>query len=278
VVKSREVSDTDLAVAVEADLVAHVARLYEPPEGEVHRVGGAVWFVTGLREAYANGVLRSDLSGEDPGSEVDRLLAPFRSRSLPMSWWVFAPIGGPARAVDGALRSHGFTLDSDRPGMGLDLAGLRPAVPPAGATVERVRDAESFGEWGMVVGRAFQDQDFSNGPSVRAGLAMGFGDDVPFRHYLCRIDGAPVGASTLSLGAGVVGGSGVAGLANIATVPERRGRGIGVAVAGAALQEARALGLRIGALSADQAGIHVYEKLGFHAVSRHLTYVWHPPV
>ena len=129
-------------------------------------------------------------------------------------------------------------------------------MPPSGAIVERVRDARAFGDWALVVGRAFEDEDFSNGPSVRAGLGMGFGDDVAFRHYLCRIDGAPVGASTLSLGARV------AGLANIATVPEHRGRGIAVAVAGAALEDARALGLRIGVLSADRAGIRVYEKLG----------------
>ena len=103
-----EVSDADLAAAVEADLVAHVAGLHEPPEGEVHRDGDTVWFSTGLPETYANGVLRADLSGPDPGAEVDRLLTPFRSRSLPMMWWVFAPIGGPAERVDVrcAARTH----------------------------------------------------------------------------------------------------------------------------------------------------------------------------
>ena len=154
--------------------------------------------------------------------------------------------------------------------MGMELERLRPAVPPDGAEVERVRDAASFRDWADVVCRAFEDEDFANGPSVRVGLAMGFGDDVPFRHFLCRMDGTAVGASTLSLGAGV------AGLANIATVPEWRGRGIGVAVAGAALEDARTRGVRIGALSADEAGIRVYEKLGFHAVCRHLTYEWRP--
>jgi GNAT superfamily N-acetyltransferase len=264
------VSDADLAAAVEADLVAHVARLHEPPIGEVHREDGAVWFTTGLREPYANGVLRADLSGASPGAAIDGLLAPFRSRSLPMMWWLFSSIAGLPGSVTEALRSRGLVPDTDRPGMGLDLTELRPAPTPDGAVIERVRDRAAFRAWALVVGRAFEDGDFANGPSVRAGLAMGFGDDAAFRHYLCRIDGAPVGASTLSLGAGV------AGLANIATVPELRGRGIGLGVAGAALEDARTLGIRIGALSADEAGVRVYEKLGFHAVSRHLTYVWRP--
>jgi GNAT superfamily N-acetyltransferase len=163
-------------------------------------------------------------------------------------------------------------LDSDRPGMAVELAHLHAATPPEGSTVERVRDPETFRDWADVVSRAFDDKDFGNGPTVRVGMGTGFGDDVPFRHYLCRLAGVPVGASTLSLGAGV------AGLANIATVPEHRGRGVAVAVAGAALQDARSLGMSIGALSADDAGVRVYEKLGFRAVCRHLTYVWRPTV
>jgi GNAT superfamily N-acetyltransferase len=266
-----DVTDAELAAAVEADLVEHVARLHEPPIGTVHREAGAVWFTTGLPKAHANGVLRANLSGHHPEGEVARLLAPFRERSLPMMWWVFSSIGGPPPAVDRALRRNGLRLDSDRPGMGLDLERFRPPPVPAGGVIERVKDEASFRRWATVVGRAFDDERFAEGPSVRAGLTMGFDEDVPFRHYVYRLEGASVGASTLSTGAGV------AGLANISTVPHQRGRGIGVAVAGAALEEARGLGLRVAALSADEAGIRVYEKLGFHAVSRHLTYVWGPP-
>ena len=268
---SREEVDAALAAAVEADLVEHVARLHEPPFGEVHREDGAVWFLTGRPEPQANGVLRADLAGADPVAEVARLLAPFRSRALPMMWWLFTPVDGPPARVRRALEANGLVSDSDRPGMGVELASLRRPPMPAGASIVRVRDEHGFAEWAAVVGRAFEDDGFSDSASVRAGLAMGFGDHVPFRHFVCRIEGRPVGASTLSTGAGV------AGLANIATVPEHRGKGIGVAVAAAALEDAIGQGLRLGALSADQAGIRVYEKLGFHAVSRHLTYVADPP-
>ncbi len=79
-----------------------------------------------------------------------------------------------------------------------------------------------------------------------------------------------MGASTLSLGAGV------AGLGNISTVPERRGRGVGTAVAAAALLEGQRMGIGIAALSADEQGVPLYEKLGFTTVCRHLTFVWLP--
>jgi len=42
------------------------------------------------------------------------------------------------------------------------------------------------------------------------------------------------------------------------------------------IDEARALGIRVAALSADPLGEGLYRKLGFREVSRHLTYVWSP--
>ena len=263
-----EVGDDELAAASEADLVAHVALLHESSEGEVHREGGTTWFLTGLPEAYANGVLRADLSGPDPAAEVARLTEPFRQRSLPSMWWLFTSVAGPSDRVDEALRANGFARDSDRPCMGRALDGFRAPSPLAGAEIVRVRDRDAFLAWAGVVARAFEDPAFASGTSVRAGLAMGFGDAAAFRHFVCRMDDTWVGAATLSLGA-----PGVAGLANIATLPDRRGRGIAVATAGAALADAARLGVRLAALSADQAGIRVYEKLGFHGVGRHLTYV-----
>jgi predicted N-acetyltransferase YhbS len=68
----------------------------------------------------------------------------------------------------------------------------------------------------------------------------------------------------------------VAGLANISTVPEWRGRGIGGAVASAALLEARAMGIAVAALSSDDLGVGLYHRLGFRTVCRHLTYVGRP--
>jgi GNAT superfamily N-acetyltransferase len=260
-----------MAAAVEADLVAHVARLHEPPVGEVHREGGAVWFITGLPSENDNGILRATLPEDSPNETIERLLAPFKARSLPMMWWFFTPIGGLRSNIEQALGAHGLKSASDRPGMGLDLRRFEAPPTPPGASIHRVRDEDMFTIWTEVVGRAFDSPDFATGPSTVANRALGFGDDAPFRHFLCRMEGTWVGASTLSLGAGV------AGLGNIATLPEWRGRGIGTAVAAAALAEAKRSGLRIGALSADDLGVPLYEKLGFATVCRHLTYVWLPP-
>jgi ribosomal protein S18 acetylase RimI-like enzyme len=262
--------DELLAAAVEADLVEHVARLHEPPMGEVRREGGSVWFLTGKDDPNENGVLRAPLGDGGIEESVRRLTEPFAGRGLPMMWWVFTR-GPLAARLDQALRARGLALRSDRPGMGLDLGQFDPPTAPKGTTVERVRDPASLRTWAGVVGRAFADPAFAESPSVAFNLAMGFGDDGPFRHFVCRVDGACVGAATLSLCA-----PGVAGLANVSTVPEWRGRGIGGTVASTALLEARAMGIAIVALSSDDLGVGLYRKLGFRTVCRHLTYVGRP--
>ena len=269
-VRGEWVGDDALAAAVEADLVEHVARLHEPPFGEVRRQGGSIWFRTGSDDPNENGVLRAALSDGDADGAVGALVEPFASLGLPMMWWAFVSERLPA-PIDGALRAHGLSPGSDRPGMGMRLADFEPPPVPDGVSVERVLDTNGLRTWADVVGRAFEDPAFAGSPSVAFNLAAGFGDDGPFRHFLCRLDGEPVGAATLSLCA-----AGVAGLANISAVPERRGRGIGAAVASGALVEARAMGIATAALSSDDLGVDLYRKLGFRTVCRHLTYVGRP--
>jgi GNAT superfamily N-acetyltransferase len=265
------VTREEMAAGVEADLVVHVARLHEPPFGEVHRDDDAIWFLTGRPSEDDNGVLRAAFPDTEVRAAIERRLAPFREASVPMMWWCFAPIEGPRPSVARAFDAAGLILASDRPGMGLDLSGFQAPPPPDGARLHRVRDGETFDAWIEVVSQAFDDPEFAEGPSVAANRSIGFADDAPFRHYVCRLDGTWVGASTLSTGAGV------AGLGNISTVPAWRGRGVGTAVAAFALADAEASGLRVGALSADEPGVPLYEKLGFVTVCRHLTYVWRPP-
>ncbi len=266
------VSDAELAEAVRADLVTMMTLLHGPPIGEVEVGTDAIWFRTGEPSPYSNGVLHATLRRNDLDAAIERRLEPFKARDLPMMWWRFVPPESSGLGVDAALRRHGLALDADRPGFGMELVDLRVPDAPAEVAVARVRDTAAFPEWVQVVSSAFDDPAFAERPSVEAFRLLGFGDDAPFRHFVCRVERLAVGSATLSLGAG----AGVAGLGNIAVVPAWRRRGIGATVAATALLEARALGLRVAALSADPAGEGLYIKLGFREVSRHRTYIWSP--
>jgi GNAT superfamily N-acetyltransferase len=271
------VDELELVACVEADLVAHVATLHEATGSEVHRDGTTVWVRSGELDPSENGVLKAgiaaDRPSEDPqlGSSLSRLLEPFRSRSLPMTWWWFTPIGGLDPAIDTGMARLGLTRVGNRPAMALELAGFRDQDPPDGLVVTRVLDEGALMEWSRVVGVAFDDPEQSEGRSVRGTLALGFGDDAPFRHFLGSIEGVAVAACTLSLAGGV------AGFANVSTLPSHRGRGIGGAMVGAAIVDARDSGQTVGALSAEDLGAGVYARLGFRTVGRHVIYQWLPP-
>ena len=106
---------------------------------------------------------------------------------------------------------------------------------------------------------------FGEGPPeaawVRAMYArIGLGDEVPWRHYLGRLEGRPVATASLFLAAGV------AGIYFVSTAPEARRRGIGAAITRAALEGARALGCRTAVLGASAPGHGLYRRLGFEDV------------
>ena len=102
------------------------------------------------------------------------------------------------------------------------------------------------------------------GPSLSGG-------PVSIRHCRCgtgsrSIDGVAVAAAALFVGAGV------AGIYNVCTVPEARGRGIAGAVTAAALDEGAARGCRLAVLGSSEMGYPVYRRLGFRDVSRLRSY------
>lgn len=261
----RRFSVDDLAGAIEADLVAHVATLYQPPAGEVHSGDGYVWFMTGLPSSHHNGILRSPV----PHGRFDlpALLHEFEERSLPLMWWFFTSPRGLSSGAKLTLEDAGFTLESNRPGMAVHLDDLKVSVPREAAEVQRVTDEAMFDRWTEVVTAAFGSPELADGLSNAAFRRIGFSESAPFRHYVCGSGGRALAAVTLTARGDF------AGVSNMATVPERRGRGLGSYVLSQALADVGRLGVAVAVLSADDLGARLYKSLGFEIVGRHLTYV-----
>ena len=160
----------------------------------------------------------------------------------------------------------GYELVSDSAGMALDLDGFEAEPPPAGVeivTVDDVGRARRLGETPATRTRARRRRGRS---AWRDAHDRALSADVPLRDWIALLDGVPVAAAALFVGAGV------AGIYNVATVPEARGRGIGRAVTAAALAEAVARGQHTAVLGASELGYPVYRRLGFRDVSRLRSY------
>ena len=78
----------------------------------------------------------------------------------------------------------------------------------------------------------------------------------------------PVATSLLYLDGGV------AGIYNVATLPQVRHLGIGSALTLALLLQARSWGYRIGTLQSSQMGLQLYRRLGFREYCTFQAYFW----
>ena len=263
----KDFSPPALIMAIEANQFELWRILAQMLQVELHHDSDMIWLSTDIPFYLCNLVGRVQFDPNDIDARIDVTLARFKSRGMPMSWWT-----GPAtRPTDLGkyLEAHGLTHVEDYPGMAVDLLKLNVdlSVPP-GLTIERVEDVEGLEKWihPFTIGIGYPDYFVKI--IFDSTAALGFGLYLPMRNYVGLMKGEPVACSTLMLG------SGVAGIYNVATVPEARRQGIGTAMTLAPLREARTLGYRVAILQSSKIGLRVYRRLGFKEYCKIGMYMW----
>jgi ribosomal protein S18 acetylase RimI-like enzyme len=209
----------------------------------------------GLPIARVNSATATRFSEATADIRIDDVIEWFERRKVPFVWRL-GPTDQPADLQD-RLLAKGFTLDPDElSGMAASLEDLPPIELPDGAIIELVRDATAFREWldVMVVGFGMPPQI---GDAFVAVGSLGFGDDLPTRALLARVDGRPV-----AMALGVFAGGGIV-IANVTTLPAERGRGLGRAVTLAAMRVGAEARARLAVLQSTEMGLGVYRRLGF---------------
>ncbi len=253
----QDVADPAVGAAIEANACEeNVVFGRYLPGAEFHRDADKVWWITGAPSALFNAIWLARLEEDGIDRAIDVALAPFQERGLPVAWTT-----GPAtQPLDLAERllAHGATEVIEHPAMVADLRALHDnAAAPPGLVVARVTDMATLRLWREVSTRGFEATGDEARRYDEAYLAMGCGDDLPWRHYLGVLDGVPVAASSVLLHAGI------AGIYGVTTVPEARRRGVGAAVTLAPLRAARDQGYRVAALFPSEMGRSMYSRLGF---------------
>ena len=261
------VTGPSVAVAIERHPIEYwrtVSRCL--PDAEFHDRQDVTWLATSVPFFPFNQVLRASIS-EDVDRAIDDLLARFRARRVPFTWNL-GPTARP-RDIGERLQARSPANSNSMPGMALDLSGtLPPSAPPGDFVIERVRDATAFERWAQAYTRAFDLPPEFVDALGGAYAAIGFADDMPFRHYVGLLGGEPIASSTMFLDGEV------AGLWHIATLPGARRRGIGAAMTIAPLKDARELGYRTAILYASEMGEPLYQQLGFRELLRLYQYGW----
>jgi GNAT superfamily N-acetyltransferase len=236
------------------------------PRVEVAESQEMIRFASGLPFPPFNAVMRARLDEGNADRAIAQTADYFAAKRLPWTWNVeetATPSDLPER-----LTATGLVEGAPEPCMAIDLT-LLPNTPggPQSLAIEKVA-GDLGGEYTEVLSAGF---------GLPLEIARGFADiirgvvashDVTVSGSLGIVDGRAV-ATSLLLAAG-----GVAGIYNVTTLADYRGRGIGAALTVAPLIEARDMGYRIGALQSSVMGYGVYQRLGFREYCRLRQFVW----
>jgi ribosomal protein S18 acetylase RimI-like enzyme len=255
-----------LVTAIKANLLAFLRSLNGSPGVEFSQQAGLIRWRTEIPHPWFNGVLSTRPATEDDSRAVQDALAYFSFHKVGSFTWWLDP-GLPPENWARHLLAQGFYYDDNTPGMALDLAALPTLVQgPDGLVIRQVDNLQLLGEWArtFVAGYGLPEA----WTTIFYDLFASLDSNLPLRHYLGILDNQPVAASSLYLGAGV------AGIYNVATLPEARGQGIGAALTLAPLQDARTMGYRAAILQSSELGYNVYQRLGFREMCRVDHFYW----
>lgn len=220
-----------------------------------HEVG-ATWFVT--NPIGFNKIVRTSLTIDTPKSIIDKTLRRIAESADdgPMIWDVGPSIH--SATLEECLHANGWFKSGEVRSMVLDLHALKaPTKSPTGLTIELVESEEAFKQHvdAMSVGFDFPE------PMARYLSNIDYGriflHDPSVYYYVGRVHGNVVAISLVLLC------EGIAGIYNIATIPQMRHQGFGTAMTLAALHQALDLGYHIAVLQASEMGAPIYRSIGF---------------
>lgn len=242
--------------AADDNLVVHATYAAQQlPGARVVVAKDLVLVDSGLPSDTFNLICRSRLNTRTAEARIGEALEFFARSSHPFSWWLTP--GHSPRHLPKLLEQAGLERAESEWAMALPLSDLRPRIVPVGLEIRRVESAGDLAKYAELTAANWSPPDEQVIRFYASAEAPLLDPDSPRCLYLGLMDGEPVATSELTVGGGVVG------LYNISTRPEYRDRGIGSAMTGVPLVEAREAGHTMAILQAAPAGIRIYERLGF---------------
>lgn len=214
---------------------------------------------------FFSGIATSNIDA----SEVEGVIERFRSKRCPFRWWI-TPSTRPLGLAP-ILASYGMNHAYDAPGMAADLTTAPLDVPsPSELTIRHLTNADELQDWLGVFMPVFSRSAEEGAIWVDSFAQCGFGPNAEWQHFVGYLDDKAVSTtSVLTVGE-------LAGIYNVATLAEARGRGIGSAVTRAAMRYARDAGATQAALQSTELGYGVYRSLGFEQHCDLTLYDWRP--
>jgi ribosomal protein S18 acetylase RimI-like enzyme len=263
----KDFSDSGLVNANEVNRFGFLDYFKKWPRAEVTDTPEILRAITDVPFGIFNHVFRFKLPPEKIDSAIEEIIQQGKDRKVPI-WWSLGPVSEP-EVTGGHLERLGVVHVSDSPGMGMDLSKLEESVPhPPSFSITPVEDQASLDIHNKVFMTGFEFPDFASEAWNDLVESGGFGEEAGFFLFTGWLEGEPVATSALFLSGGV------AGIYNVATLSEARGKGIGTAVTHTAMKEGLQRGYLTCILQSSKLGFNVYKKLGFRETHKLNLYEW----
>ncbi len=260
-----DTSSAALADAIDANLIEKSLSFARFFGGEIHGPN-PLWFVTGRRMPNNNGVVSAVFQADEVRSGIKTVFRPFREQGTPLTWWV-----GPRSSPDNLgkyLQHYGMTHNRDMIGMAAPLEIL-PAPESPVFSLELVEDMPTLKAWYDLVVQCFP-MTYSQSYLESLG-AISLRPGAEWLHYVGRVNGEVLTASSLFLGGGA------AGLYNLGTLPQARSQGYGALTTLQTFARAREIGYQIGTLQTTYPNaLRMYHRMGFEVYCKIGIYVYSP--
>jgi GNAT superfamily N-acetyltransferase len=255
--------------AIEANFNEEMARLgYGLPEGELHKTSELLWIYTGSRGP--NAVLYSRFASEDTTyihSRIDEMLTFFKTRNMDFGWTI-GPSTRPSNLAS-ILETHGFVYSDSTTGLAIDLHAVNEHIlVNADLIITEIRDLETLEILRSIEISGFGASEMAAQNYYDSYAHTGFGNGLPWHHYIGWLHEEPVAIASLLFHAGV------AGIYGVATIPAARRQGVGATITLHTLHEARRHGYRIAVLSPTEMSIAIYHRIGFQKYCQLHHYEW----
>lgn len=257
--------------AIEANLSEEMACFGRgQPQSELHNTSELLWIYAGQRGP--NAVLYSRFASDDAmyiHAKIDEMLDFYRMRDVDFDW----TIGPSTRPTDLAtmLERRGFVYSDNTTGMAVDLQALNENIYiNPDLSITEIEDLETLKILSTIEMLGFGTSAEMAQKYFDTYANAGFGEGMPWHHYIGWLHDEPVAIASLLFHAGV------AGIYGVATIPEARRQGVAATMTLHTLREACKQGYRVAILAPTDMSIAIYRRIGFREYCKLLHYEWSP--
>jgi ribosomal protein S18 acetylase RimI-like enzyme len=186
----------------------------------------------------------------------------FINAKLPFAWWL--GFSGEPEDLQEVLENQGLCCNEHELGMYIALDELPNEADNLELSIVEVTDKSNLRDFAEVIMKLMPVDACAVKNFYMSSLKPILVKDSCLKLFVGYFKNEPVATSALFCG------SGVAGIWDIITLPEARGKGFGTSMTLNALQAGRNRGYKIGVLTASHDGLFVYKKMGFKSLKKYL--------